>query len=116
VVAYGKGGSLETVRGYTDRGGRHPVKACDATGIFFNEQTADAVVAAILRLEAVESEFSAQVIQRHARQFDTSIFIEKIRRYVADALADPYEYGRSEPPSRGAISERPAVLRPVASM
>jgi glycosyltransferase involved in cell wall biosynthesis len=116
VVAYGKGGSLETVCGYPDRGMRHTAKECDATGIFFYEQTADAVVAAILRLEAVESQFSPQTIQRHARQFDTSIFIEKIRRYVSDALAVPYESGWSETPSRSAGSDRPAVLRPVVSL
>ena len=99
-----------------NRGMRHTAKECDATGIFFYEQTADAVVAAILRLEAVESQFSAQTIQRHARQFDTSIFIEKIRRYVSDALAVPYESGWSETPSRSAVSDRPAVLRPVVSL
>jgi glycosyltransferase involved in cell wall biosynthesis len=116
VVAYGKGGSLETVRGYPERGIRHSVKECDATGIFFREQTPDAVVTAILRLEAVESEFSPQAIQRHARQFDTSIFVERIRRYVSDALTTPNESDWSEHPSRATVSDRPALLRPAVSL
>jgi glycosyltransferase involved in cell wall biosynthesis len=116
VIAFGKGGSLETVRGYPERGMRHPVKECEATGIFFYEQSADAVAAAILRLEAVESQFSPQVIQRHARQFDTSVFIDKIRRYVSDALAAPYESGWSELPSHDAVSHHAAVLGPAVSL
>ena len=107
VVAYGKGGSLETVRGYPDRAVRHPIS--DATGLFFYDQTAAAVAAAIVRLEAVENEFSAQAIQDHARQFDTSIFIEKVRRFVSDALAASDECERLEFPA--AARSRIALLR-----
>jgi glycosyltransferase involved in cell wall biosynthesis len=86
VIAYGKGGSLETVRGYPDKVARHSTKESAATGIFFYEQTAEAVAVAILRLEAVENDLDVQVIQDHARQFDTGIFIEKMRRFISKAI------------------------------
>jgi glycosyltransferase involved in cell wall biosynthesis len=110
VVAYGKGGSLETVRGYPDRAGRRPVRESGATGMFFYSQTADAVAAAILRLEAVESEFSARAIQEHARRFDTCIFIEKIRQFVSEVLATSSQSTRTEPAAGSTVSEYPAEL------
>jgi glycosyltransferase involved in cell wall biosynthesis len=111
VVAYGMGGSLETVRGYPDRVGRRPGRESDATGMFFYSQTADAVAAAILRLEAVESELSAQAIQEHARQFDTGIFIEKIRQFVSEVLATSSQSSRSEPSAR-APSQSALLMSP----
>jgi glycosyltransferase involved in cell wall biosynthesis len=109
VVAYGKGGSLETVRGYQERTGRHPMNDEEATGVFFYEQTADAVARAILRLEAMESEFSPQAIQAHARQFDTSVFIDKFRQFVSEALAGTHEMSRPE--SQAGARSRLALLR-----
>jgi glycosyltransferase involved in cell wall biosynthesis len=111
VVAYGMGGSLETVRGYPDRAGRRPVRESDATGMFFYSQTADAVAAAVLRLEAVESELSAQAIQEHARQFDTGIFIEKIRQFVSEVLATSSQSSGSEPSAR-AHSQSALLMSP----
>ncbi|MFV5784573.1 glycosyltransferase, partial [Pediococcus acidilactici] len=43
VVAYGKGGSLESVRGFNQKD--HP------TGIFFNEQTPQSIINAIHQFE-----------------------------------------------------------------
>ena len=103
VVAYGKGGSLETVLGYPDRAARRPVRESGATGMFFYSQTADAVAAAILRLEAVESELSARAIQEHARRFDTCIFIEKIRHFVSEVLATSSQSSRTEPAAEAGL-------------
>jgi glycosyltransferase involved in cell wall biosynthesis len=108
VVAYGKGGSLETVRGYPDQAGRYPASESDATGIFFYSQTAEAVAAAILRLESIEGELSAQAIQEHARRFDTNVFIEKFQQFVSEALATTCP----EPSGRSAIAEFAAEVRP----
>jgi glycosyltransferase involved in cell wall biosynthesis len=99
VVAYGRGGSLETVRGYADRAVRHPMKQCDATGTFFYEQTGDAVALAILRLEAVEEDLSPQAIQQHARQFDTGVFIDKFRHFVSGVLTTSCSPSHAEPAS-----------------
>jgi glycosyltransferase involved in cell wall biosynthesis len=79
VIAYGYGGSLETVRvgdvnGHSD------------TGVFFAEQTVESVVDGILRFEARDNSFIAVEIQEHAKQFDTTVFVEKMRRFVDAAM------------------------------
>lgn len=67
VIAYERGGALETV---TD----------GLTGIFFKRQTAEDLIDAIHRFE--EMAFNPQSIRRHAQQFDKEVFKEKIRSYV----------------------------------
>jgi glycosyltransferase involved in cell wall biosynthesis len=88
VIAYGRGGSLETVRGYPDEMGHHSPKR-SATGVFFYDQSVAAVSRAILRFEAVESELSPQAIRQHALQFDTEIFIEQMRQFITEASSVP---------------------------
>jgi glycosyltransferase involved in cell wall biosynthesis len=78
VIAYGHGGSLETVR-VNDPEGRPD------TGVFFPEQTTDSVMDGILRFEAREDSFLPAEIQRHAMRFDRSVFEEKMRRFIEDA-------------------------------
>jgi glycosyltransferase involved in cell wall biosynthesis len=80
VVAYGHGGSLETVVGLDDRLRRPP------TGIFFREQTIDSILDALRQFEAFDGSFDTRAIQEHARTFDTSVFVEKMRDYVDAAL------------------------------
>jgi glycosyltransferase involved in cell wall biosynthesis len=91
VVAYGKGGALETVRGYSRQTVRDRLREPEATGIFFYEQTAEAVTDAILRLEAIEEDFFPEAIREHALQFDTSIFIDRMRRFLSETLSTSYE-------------------------
>jgi len=79
VVAYGHGGSLETVR-VDDPTGRPD------TGVYFYEQTTPAVTDAILRFEAQEHKFTPTVIQEHARQFDTAVFERTMREFVDQAV------------------------------
>ena len=81
----------------------------EATGVFFLEQNADAVARSILRFEAIEDEFSPEAIQAHARQFDTSVFVEKLRQFVSDVLAASPEFARPDPPS--IARSRIALLR-----
>jgi glycosyltransferase involved in cell wall biosynthesis len=81
VIAYGHGGSLETVR-VGDPEGRSD------TGVFFSEQTAESVVSGILCFEDQEGKFIPSEIQQHARQFDTSVFVEKVRQLVAASMGE----------------------------
>ena len=67
VIAYGCGGSLETVR-VNDRHG------LPDTGVFFDRQDPGSVIEAIHRFEDKEESFSPRDIQKHARKFDKSIF------------------------------------------
>lgn len=80
VIAYGRGGSLETVR-VSDLSG------LSDTGVFFSEQSVDSVVAAILRFEAKEQNFIPAEIQKHAKQFDTSVFVDRFSAFVHRTLS-----------------------------
>lgn len=73
VIAYGKGGALETVLD-------------GETGVLFHEQTATACHDAIMRHERMERDFVPDSLRRHARTFDTSVFERKFRREVEAAL------------------------------
>jgi len=75
VIAYGRGGALETV-------------VDGLSGLFFHEQTPEALNAAVDRLERVQANFRPDRIARHAAQFDAAIFRERFRRTVEMALAE----------------------------
>jgi glycosyltransferase involved in cell wall biosynthesis len=79
VVAYAHGGSIETVRAGNNYGAFN-------TGVYFREQTMDSVIDGIRRFEAQEDSFVPKLIQQHARQFDTSMFIQQFSTLVEDAL------------------------------
>jgi glycosyltransferase involved in cell wall biosynthesis len=79
VIAYGHGGSLETVR-VGDPEGRPD------TGVFFPEWTVESVVGGILRFEAWENDFIPEAAQQHAKQFDTSVFMESMGQFVDSAI------------------------------
>ncbi len=74
VVAFGKGGTLETVVSE----GENP------TGVFFREQTVDALIAAVQSLIRVK--FNPLAIRRHAELFDRSVFKQKISKYICEKL------------------------------
>jgi glycosyltransferase involved in cell wall biosynthesis len=78
VIAYAHGGSLETVRGYGQN--------AEPTGVFFTQQTIGAVTDAILDFERLEDKFDPAAIRSHALNFDTSIFIDRMRAFVESTL------------------------------
>jgi len=88
VIAFGKGGALETVvdinapASYQNNRGESAI-----TGVFFPEQTADSLAEAILTFESSEEVFVPERIQLHARQFDKSIFLDRMRDYLNGVLA-----------------------------
>ncbi len=67
VIAYGKGGALETV-------------VNKKTGLFFNEQSADAIKQAVSEFENIR--FNHKNIRSHAETFSHDIFKEKILDYI----------------------------------
>jgi glycosyltransferase involved in cell wall biosynthesis len=79
VIAYGRGGSLETVR--VGDPGRGP-----DTGVFFSEQTPESVIDGILRFEAREGSFCPEAIQKHAQIFAHDEFVEHFREFVEVAM------------------------------
>lgn len=78
VLAYRKGGALETVLEGDGDGCR--------TGMFFEAQTADALMRCIERFEREETEFDPALIQAHARTFDSAVFVERMREHIADLV------------------------------
>ncbi|NWG03049.1 MAG: glycosyltransferase [Syntrophaceae bacterium] len=80
VIAYGRGGALETVVPYDPLGkGRGaPI------GLFFYEQNVDSLVGAVEQFKKIEMEFDPFAIRNHALQWDREIFKEKVRNYIFD--------------------------------
>ena len=74
VIAYGVGGSLETVR----------ATGTSRTGVFFSPQSVEAVMEGIVSFEAADAqgEFVPEQIQSWAFEFDTSIFIRRLRSFL----------------------------------
>ena len=87
VIAFGKGGSLETVVGtYAPTRARAPGPDVAMTGVFFREQTVDSLAKAILSFESCEEIFQPEHIRLHARKFDTSVFLERMRSYINSVM------------------------------
>jgi glycosyltransferase involved in cell wall biosynthesis len=83
VIAYGKGGSLETVIGADGSAVRQKASRGELiTGIFFERQSADSLANALLAFESCEHLFVPEDIQSHARRFDTSVFVERLNNYI----------------------------------
>ena len=93
VIAYGHGGSLETVRGLAGDAGR--------TGLFFHEQTEEALCEAIAAFEAEERIFTVRAAQENAARFATPVFLRRMHEriaasapFAAGLLASPVEAAR----------------------
>ncbi|WP_028553103.1 glycosyltransferase [Paenibacillus sp. UNC451MF] len=71
VIAFGKGGALETV-------------VDGKTGIFFYEPTANSLVQAINRYNSIS--FNPHMIRQHANQFNELRFKEEIRSFITSAI------------------------------
>ncbi len=73
VIAYGKGGALETV-------------VDGKTGILFPEQTVESLIEAIQKVENGTVTFDPATLHAHAATFDKSIFKQRISAFVDEAL------------------------------
>lgn len=80
VIAYGRGGALETVVGLHDSQGRKP------TGLFFAEQTVAAIQNAVNVFEKNQKEFQALHCRQHAESFSEEAFIARITNTVKSIL------------------------------
>jgi glycosyltransferase involved in cell wall biosynthesis len=74
VIAFGKGGATETVVPLGQA--EHP------TGVWFAEQTADALIDAIRRLEASREAFDPTALRRHAETFRSERFAQEMFDYI----------------------------------
>jgi len=83
VIAYGRGGVLETIISY-DREGKAEGEA--STGLFFYEQNADSMIDAVKHFVQIEREFDPVAIRNHTLQWDREIFKEKIKRNIFEKM------------------------------
>jgi glycosyltransferase involved in cell wall biosynthesis len=100
VIAYGRGGSLDTV---LDRG---PAP----TGLFFMEQSAPAIGDAVRRFEALGAGFDPEACRAHAETFSALHFRTRFAAFV-DAKWRDFG-GRAQEPLRVVVSDRSASRRP----
>lgn len=77
VIAYGKGGCLETIRGID-----HP----QPSGLFFPEQTVDAIKQAVAQFENQYEKFSSENCVTNAKRFSASLFQENLKNIVQQQL------------------------------
>jgi glycosyltransferase involved in cell wall biosynthesis len=73
VIAFGKGGALETIRGLESR---------DPTGVFFDEQTVPSLIEAVRRFEANRHKISARACRENALRFSIERFRNEFRSEV----------------------------------
>jgi glycosyltransferase involved in cell wall biosynthesis len=73
VIAYGKGGALETIR---------PIGEADPTGLFFEEQTVPSLINAVHRFERESGLIRSEACRENALQFGPERFREELAAYV----------------------------------
>ncbi len=80
VIAFGKGGSLETVRGLDDP---------EPTGVYFEEQTPESLRRALARFE--DARFDPHALREHAESFSVPRFRAEFERFVTEKYAAFWE-------------------------
>ena len=75
MVAYGRGGALESIIGWP---------ASEATGVFFDAQTPEALEEAVNLFETHEDEFNPKVCRRNAERFGQERFRREFRATVEE--------------------------------
>lgn len=78
VIAFGKGGALETIVEHGEFPG--------ATGIFFREQTSASLTDAIRRFESLGSAFDPQACRANAQRFSIEAFQQNFKRFLDEQI------------------------------
>ena len=77
VIAYGRGGALETIRG---------LDAPAPTGVLFTEQTPDAIAASVREYETHAQRITANACRENAARFSAHRFRGEFAAFVADRI------------------------------
>lgn len=78
VIAFGKGGALETVVNYDQP---------NPTGVFFDKQTPQSIINAVELFESKPWLFKSQNCTNNAQRFNTQRFKEQFKHFVMDKVA-----------------------------
>ena len=84
VIAFGKGGALETVIGLDHAQATN----ANATGIFFYEQTPEALRKSILLFEEIRDHFDARKCRDNVLRFDRPIYQQSMQNYIQAVIAE----------------------------
>ncbi|MET0341066.1 MAG: glycosyltransferase family 4 protein [Polyangiales bacterium] len=90
VIAFGKGGALETVQGHLGSSVSAP------TGLFFGEQSVDAIVDAVRRFEKQKDLFTPAACRANAERFSVGRFEREMRALVGRLWSEHVDVRRSE--------------------
>jgi glycosyltransferase involved in cell wall biosynthesis len=88
VIAYGKGGSLETVVPLRESGSQRADSDRPPTGVFFHEQTPTGLINAIELFEKSRDTFDGQQIRNHAITFSRERFEREFKAFVDAKMAE----------------------------
>ncbi len=83
VIAYGRGGALETVKGICVGEAATPETS---TGVFFAPQSVEALVDAIRLFESMEKRFSPAFIRSQAERFDAFRFKSEMAAFIEEKM------------------------------
>jgi glycosyltransferase involved in cell wall biosynthesis len=78
VIAFGRGGASETVRG---------LDQTESTGMFFYEQSADAIIEAVRHFETIEGPHLTAACRDNATRFSNERFRSEFRAWVDESVA-----------------------------
>jgi glycosyltransferase involved in cell wall biosynthesis len=93
VIAYGKGGALETV-------------IENRTGLFFHEQSLKGVIDAVCRFERIRDGFDPDTIRRNALRFSKERFRKEFKAFVDKAISEHFETAHKRRDSSGYHREK----------
>jgi glycosyltransferase involved in cell wall biosynthesis len=79
VIAYGRGGALETIRGLDD---------AQPTGVFFRDRSPAAIRTAVARFEQLADPIAASACRANAERFAATVFRDRFARHVTAALRE----------------------------
>lgn len=79
IIAFGKGGALETVKGLEHE---------KPTGLFFKEQSVDSLCEAAKLFEAEQSRFTLENCVENAKRFAPEVFYQRYREFVMEKVKE----------------------------
>ena len=77
VIAFGKGGALETVRG---------LDKTKPTGLFFEEQIVDSLIAAVEQFEGCQEAIKPEFCRENAERFSIEVFCKNFKAFIENKI------------------------------
>jgi glycosyltransferase involved in cell wall biosynthesis len=104
VIAYGRGGALETIvplnplpiqdKNHLEHGVLRSGSSCALTGVFYYEQSVQALIESIQLFTSHQADFDPDSIRAHVEPFDQSHYIQRMQQLI---MSHYHEF-RSTPP------------------